>query len=713
MGLHLEDIIPNPKGNLSFVGRKPDKDRVIALAGNPNVGKSTIFNCLTGMHQHTGNWPGKTVNSASGSCTYNECEFLLVDLPGTYSLMAHSSEEEIARDFICFKEPDVTIVICDATCLERNLNLVLQTMEITNHVIVCVNLMDEAKIKNIRIDLKQLEKELKVPVIGTSATRKNGISNLLEKIARLEGHKEAPVIPYEEAVETAISLLQPHLEEILPASINKRWAALRLLDHDDALMNSLEEHHGILLLDNKALLDSLDEAYAYLTANGIPKELIKDSIVSSILKRAEDISGKVVKTQSIDYDHRDRKIDRILIGKHTGFLVMILILLGVFWITISGANYPSDLIFKGLFWLEEKLLLGANFLGLPDWLSGLLILGGYRVLAWVVSVMLPPMAIFFPLFTLLEDLGYLPRVAFNLDHQFKKACTCGKQALTMCLGLGCNAAGVIGCRIIDSPRERLIAILTNNFVPCNGRFPTLISIITIFFIWGYSGITGSILSSIVLTAVIVIGIMMTFIVSRLLSKTILKGVPSSFTLELPPYRKPQIGKVLVRSIFSKTLFVLMRAIRIAVPAGLIIWLMANIKVNDFSLLHYCSEFCDPLGRLMGLDGVILMAFVLGFPANEIVIPIIIMSYLGQGNIMELNSITQLRGLLIENGWNLATAVCFMLFSLMHWPCSTALLTIHKETQSLKWTLTAALLPTAIGILLCIFLNALINLTFIS
>jgi len=710
VSIESEEIVQIPKEDYFNIRRKSSGDKVIALAGNPNVGKSTIFNGLTGMHQHTGNWPGKTVISASGSCKFNENEYLLVDLPGTYSLMAHSTEEEIARDFICFGEPDVTIVICDATCMERNLNLVLQTMEITNHVIVCVNLMDEAKSKKITIDLNALEGELKVPVLGTSATRKSGITALLENIEKSEISNQTSPIRYNAAVESAISLLLPFLDSILlPESISKRWVALRLLDNDEALLSSLERHKGITLLENETLIKNLEEAHYYLEQNGIPKEQIKDSIVSSILKQAEEITGKVVEIESKAYDNRDRKLDKILLGRHTGFLVMILLLLGVFWITISGANYPSKLIFHGLFWMEEKLLIGANAIGVPDWLSSVLILGAYRVMAWVVSVMLPPMAIFFPLFTLLEDLGYLPRVAFNLDHQFKKACTCGKQALTMCMGFGCNAAGIIGCRIIDSPRERLIAIITNNFVPCNGRFPTLISIITIFFIWGYSQVTVSLLSSAILTLVIVFGILMTFAISRLLSTTILKGVPSSFTLELPPYRKPQIGKVMVRSILNKTLFVLGRAIRVAAPAGIVIWVLANVKINDFSLLTYCADFCDPLGKLMGLDGVILMAFILGFPANEIVIPIIIMTYLGGGNLMELKSITQLKALLIGNDWTILTAICFMLFSLMHWPCSTTLLTIKKETQSMKWTVLSALLPTAIGIILCIAITAIVKL----
>jgi ferrous iron transport protein B len=687
---------------------KSQEDKIIALAGNPNVGKSTIFNSLTGMHQHTGNWPGKTVVNACGNCKYNNKDFLLVDLPGTYSLMAHSSEEETARDFICFGKPDVVIVICDATCMERNLNLVLQTMELTDHVIVCINLMDEAKSKKISIDLKILQQELKVPVLGTSATHKKGIRTLLEEVAKPGVPIILPPVHYDESIEVAITLLLPYLENKLPETINARWVALRLLDYDESLIKALERHLGITLLTDASLDIRLNEAYTYLEHHGISKEKIKDSIVTSILSRAEEISIKTIKSENDVSDNRDRKIDTILTGKPFGVPIMILLLLVVFWITIVAANYPSSLIFNLLFWIEGKLLLGADLLGAPAWLSGVIILGAYRVLAWVVAVMLPPMAIFFPLFTLLEDLGYLPRVAFNLDHQFKKACTCGKQALTMCMGFGCNAAGIIGCRIIDSPRERLIAIITNNFVPCNGRFPTLISIIAVFFVWGYSGFTGSFLSAALLTLVILFGIGMTFGVSRLLSKTILKGVPSSFALELPPYRKPQIGKVIVRSIFSKTLFVLWRAVRVAAPAGIIIWTFANVTVGGSSILNLCSSFLDPVGKLMGLDGVILMAFLLGLPANEIVIPILIMAYLGEGNIMELSSLSELRELLISNGWTWLTAICFMIFSLMHWPCSTTIITIKKETQSIKWTLLSFLIPTMIGFTLCCLVTALVN-----
>ena len=388
---------------------------------------------------------------------------------------------------------------------------------------------------------------------------------------------------------------------------------------------------------------------------------------------------------------------------------MIAMLGVILWITIVGANYPSDVLSTFLFWIEDQLHILFSNINAPSWLDSMLISGVYRTLAWVVSVMLPPMAIFFPLFTLLEDSGYLPRVAFNMDKFFKKACAHGKQSLTMCMGFGCNACGVIGCRIIDSPRERLIAILTNNFVPCNGRFPTLIAIITMFFTGLMVSPFQSVLSALILTSIIIFGIVLTLLISKLLSKTLLKGIPSSFALELPPYRRPQIGHVIIRSIFDRTLFVLARAVVVAAPAGLIIWLMSNIIIGDASLFNHCSNFLDPFAKLIGLDGVILLAFILGFPANEIVIPIIIMSYLSTGSILEFDNLESLKTLLVNNGWTYITAICTMLFSLIHFPCATTILTIKKETKSIKWTFAAFLIPTICGIIVCFIVANLLRL----
>ena len=469
-------------------------------------------------------------------------------------------------------------------------------------------------------------------------------------------------------------------------------------------MNEIKAYLGDDFIDNSKIVQVIGEAKKYLNECDINSDKLNDLIVSSIIKLSDKITKKSVKNNDEKYSSRDRKIDRLLTNKLTGYPIMIISLLFIFWLTISGANYPSALLSQGFSLLQDYLSEGLLYLNPPIWLHDLLILGIFKTVAWVVSVMLPPMAIFFPLFTLLEDLGFLPRIAFNLDKPFKRCNACGKQALTMCMGFGCNAAGVVGCRIIDSPRERLLAILTNNFVPCNGRFPTIITLSSILIIGISSGVYSSILSAIILTAVIILGILATFLATKLLSSTLLKGVPSSYTLELPPYRKPQISKVITRSIFDRALFVLGRAVSVAAPAGLIIWLMANIKIYDVSVLTYCSNFLDPFAKLLGLDGVILIAFILGFPANEIVIPIIIMAYLSQGSLTDFGSINELSTLFISNGWSWITVICTIVFSLFHWPCSTTLLTIKKETGSIKWTFIAAILPTIIGMIFCFIFN---------
>lgn len=679
------------------IKKKSENDLIVALAGNPNVGKSTVFNALTGMNQHTGNWPGKTVANAQGYCKGKEKSYVMVDIPGTYSLMAHSAEEEVARNFICFGAPDEVVVVCDATCLERGMNLVLQTMEISDKVTVCINLLDEAKKKGISINIKLLSERLGVPVVGVTARKKKSLEPLLQSLECCNGRKGYQV-KYAGPIEQAVAEIEP-VVSALQSKINSRWLSLRLLDTDSSLKKEIEDCIGADFLNSPELLHVIAKAKAILMRAGIMPGKVCDPITEGLVAAAHEICDGAVKNAGV-YAKRDRNIDKLLTSKATGFPAMILLLVFIFWLTITGANYPSQLLFGFFFAFGEKL--SALFLALnsPQWLHDALILGVYRVLAWVVSVMLPPMAIFFPLFTLLEDLGYLPRVAYNLDKPFRLCDACGKQALTVCMGFGCNAAGIIGCRIIDSPRERLLAVLTNSLVPCNGRFPSLILIITVFFIGAAGGFASSVLSALVLTAVIVLSVAATFAATKLLSKTLLKGVPSSFTLELPPYRRPQIAKTLVRSVFDRTLFVLGRAAAVAAPAGLIIWLAANVEISGASVLEHCAEFLDPFARLMGLDGVILMAFILGFPANEIVIPIIIMAYSALGALPELGSAAEIQRLFAENGWTATTAVCFILFSLMHWPCSTALITVKKETGSLKYTLLAAALPTAMGVAAC-------------
>ena len=691
----LEDI---------FNIEKKDDEFMIALAGNPNTGKSTVFNYLTGLKQHTGNWPGKTVCTARGDFSHKDINYSLIDLPGTYSLFPLSQEEIVARDFICFGNPDAVIVVCDSTCIERNLNLLFQVMELTDNVILCLNLLDEAKKKGIEINKSKLEKILGIPVVLTAARSGYGMDELKETLNTVvHGNykfNNKPVY-YDDKIESMVNSIKDELYEIIP-SINPRWLGLRLIDGDESILTSLNDY------TENDILDDLNTIKSKLP-DIFDKSKIRSHLSKTTYDYAKSISDQVVTVTNSKAFDRDEKIDRVVSSKIFGIPLMLLLLCGVLWLTIQGANYPSEIISNVLFAVEPKIYDLLNSMSFPIWLNEMITYGMYRTLAWVVSVMLPPMAIFFPLFTLLEDLGYLPRVAFNLDHLFKKACCHGKQCLTMCMGFGCNAAGVIGCRIIDSPRERLIAILTNNFVPCNGRFPTLIAISTIFF---SSAIGSSFLSSTItalsITVLIIIGVLTTLLVSYILSKTLLKGVPSTFTLELPPYRPPQIGRVIYTSIIDRTLFVLRRSIAVAIPAGIITWIFANIYIGDMSILSHVANFLNPLGKLIGLDGFILLAFILGFPANEIVVPILIMSYMATGKMIEFDELSALGELLKNNGWTYLTALNMMLFSLLHWPCATTLLTIKKETSSLKWTALGFIIPTVIAFIVCFITTTIYN-----
>lgn len=677
-------------------------EKIIALAGNPNVGKSTLFNALTGLKQHTGNWTGKTVSSAFGKYTYSNDKYTVADLPGTYSLLVSSKEEAQARNFLLENRPDAVVVVVDATCLERNLNLVLQILEITDKVVVCVNLLDEAAKKKIEVNIKQLSQCLGVPVVGMCAKSGKGIKQLKEAVTNIIQSKTEiiPVkIEYSREIEHSISKLLPIFDSLDISSKLKRCYALRLLENDDYIKSKLTDHSTEL----SAVLTKLTQ-----TDN---KESIRDNIVNAIMKKCEYIFKKAVTLHNPSCNMRDRKIDKILTSRLTGIPIMLLLLALIFWITIVGANYPSQWLSRLFDWLSGVITGALKYINTPPVIVSLLMDGIYKTTAWVVAVMLPPMAIFFPLFTLLEDLGYLPRIAFNMDSMFKGAGCHGKQCLTMCMGIGCNACGVTGCRIIDSPRERLIAIITNSFMPCNGRFPAIIAIITVFFAGTAAAPLNSLLTALILMLVILLGVFATMGVSKLLSLTLLKGEASSFTLELPPYRSPQIGKIIVRSILDRTLFVLGRAVVVAAPAGLIIWLLANIEIGNTSLISYATNFLDPFARILGMDGIILAAFILGFPANEIVIPIMIMLYTNTGVLTDADSLSQMLSLFTANGWTVTTALCVIVFYLMHFPCSTTCISIYKETKSLKWTLVSFFTPLLCGFLLCFIISTLSNIFF--
>lgn len=680
---------------------KKDNQYVIALAGNPNTGKSTVFNYLTGLKQHTGNWPGKTVVSARGEFSHNGKDYVMIDLPGSYSLFTSSKDEEVSRDFLSIGSYDAAVVVCDATCLERNLNLVFQVSELAEKVILCINLIDEAKKKNIVIDREGLEKELNIPVVLTSARNGTGMDELkrtIEKEISPGAKKHTAIVTYNDEIEEKVREISVYLDELNIS--NTRWTALRLLDSSSEIF-SLEKKGHL----SKFQAEQLKSLFK-LQDDKITREKISEENYDY----ANNLKQKYV-TEDTKKINKDKKIDDIITSNYFGMPIMLAMLGLIFWITIQGANIPSKILSDVLFGFQIKLSQWFVIQGIPDFIRGILIDGAYRTLAWVVSVMLPPMAIFFPLFTLLEDLGYLPRVAFNLDHYFKKSCAHGKQSLCMCMGLGCNAAGVVGCRIIDSPRERLIAVLTNNFMPCNGRFPTLIAISSAFFAMTASSFLNGLIPALFVTFMVLVGIWMTLTTSLILSKTLLKGVPSTFTLELPPYRMPQFGRILYTSVVDRTVFVLLRAAVIAVPAGAATWILANVYAGETSLLVHAANFLDQFAVMFGLDGIILMAFIVGIPANEIVLPVMLMAYLSTGTLTEYESVGFLRNILVQNGWTPLTALNVMLFSLLHWPCSTTLWTIKKETGSLRWTAASLLIPTAAAFAVCFVTASIYRLLF--
>ncbi len=700
-------------------------DFLVALAGNPNTGKSTIFNRLTGLRQHTGNWPGKTVERKEGYFRYGDKVYKMVDLPGTYSLMTTSEDEEVARNFLVFDKPDVTLIVADATRLERNLNLVLQILQIVPKAVLALNLIDEAEKRGIRIDTRHLARRLGIPVVATNARSGEGVAELVKTLADVaEGRlhvKPFRIEKWPDELQAAVEPVESMLKKILPGLPNSVWTAIRLLSGCPTTLRALrepEKYFGI-----KPGTENYREALEKLLA--LVREIrlryhdrLYDRFTQAIYRLASRIASEAVSTEDRKRRYTlDQKIDYWVTHRVFGFLIMFMLLGLVLWITIKGANYPSQ-------WLYD-LLIGRIYPGLknltsawPSAVAGPLVDGAYLTTAWVVSVMLPPMAIFFPLFTLLEDFGYLPRVAFNLDKLYKKSGAHGKQALTMTMGFGCNAAAVVSTRIIDSPRERLIAIITNNFSLCNGRWPTQILLATLFVGamvpagWSAWAAMGAVFG------VAVLGIIMSFAGSWLLSQTLLRGEVSAFYLELPPYRVPQFWKTVYTSLVERTLIVLWRAVVFAAPVGVLIWILTHWQMGDMSLAEHLVRLLDGPGAWLGLNGIILLAFIIGIPANEIIIPtvlmLIIMVYgvdlqgVEKGVLVDISDSHTVKHLLEMSGWTLLTAVNFMLFSLLHNPCSTTIYTIYKETGSRKWTLVATLFPLAVGVVVLLAVNLLLD-----
>ena len=742
-------------GNLVRLGvDMSDWDYVVALAGNPNTGKSTVFNALTGLRQHTGNWPGKTVTRAEGGFEYGGDRYKLVDLPGTYSLLSSSLDEETARDFILFGRPDVTVIVVDATRLERNLNLALQVLEITDRAVVCLNLMDEARRRGLTVDVRRLARDLGVPVVATAARSGEGLEELNRVVAEVAtgSYRCRPrrVGGRSPVLSEATRRLSGAIQDAFPALPNPQWVALRLLDGDRTLAAAVESGSLAELVDlgvreeggeaGSATVDEPEATRAAAAELAEPRVAAEPAARAAVLELAGQLRWGVgrnfhqalteavyaeaarIADRAVSRDGERRRfdfdatLDRLVTSRVFGFPLMLLMLTVVFWLTIAGANVPSSLLASLLIDTVHPLLkdVAAAF-GLVWWLDGLLIDGVYLATAWVVAVMLPPMAIFFPLFTLLEDFGYLPRVAFNLDRMFHRVGAHGKQALTMAMGWGCNAAAIVSTRIIDSPRERLIAIITNNFSLCNGRWPTQILIASIFIGGLVPAHLAGAVSALSVVGVAVLGVLLTFAVSWFLSRTVLRGEASAFSLELPPYRPPRVLQTIYTSIIDRTLIVLWRAVVFAAPAGALIWLLGNIRAGDTSagdtsLAEALIGALDPFGYVLGLSGIILVAYIIAVPANEIVIPTILMLTVlvagipgvgaGAGVMFELDSEVATAQVLEAGGFTLLTAVCLMLFSLVHNPCSTTLYTIWKETRSVRWTAVSALLPIAMGFLLC-------------
>lgn len=659
----------------------------VLLAGNPNVGKSTIFNTLTGMRQHTGNWSGKTVENAVGELDLDGDHYHLIDLPGTYSLTPSSEEERVAVESICFCPADAMIVVGDATNPARSVALARQIAEVRGSVLLCLNLADEARRRRIGMDIEGLSKAIGIPIVTVTARKKEGYADLLGKLQKLCSAPTAAVpVSYGNA-DTVLEKMEHLLVPYCRSTCSARYAAGRILEDDLPAIATMQEKLS-LPADLLLRADEVLQLYTGPIADySLTEHLYRES--AALTARYQSGGG--------DIPLLTRFLDRLLLGK-AGILLLLLLVSILLWISLVAANYPGEWLSAGFATIESALRPLTTFL--PSFWEGLLWDGGWRVLTWVVAVMLPPMAIFFPLFTLMEDFGLLPRIAFLLDAPFEAAGTSGKQSLPMCMSLGCNCTGVVGTRIIDDPLERKVAIATLNFIPCNGRFPTLLCLISLF--GRGSGLHGiAQLGWLLLLLCFSVG--MTMLMTVVLRQTVYRGEAVSPIMELPLYRPPQVGRVLLRSLLDRTLRVLLRAMVAAFPAGCIIWLLANLRIGNLSVLGELARLLEPFGIAMGLDGAILASFLLGLPANEIVLPILLMCYSEGGSLVTAEG-AALESALTAAGWTGVTALCAGIFCICHFPCLTALATIRKETGDENLTVLSVVLPTTVGILLCMAVN---------
>ncbi len=666
------------------------ENKLILLSGYPNTGKTTIFNLLTKKYKYTNNLCGRKLNTKIGKIKNNK-EYIIVDLPGVYSLLSMNDEEVLTRDTILFDNAYKNVIVVDSCFLERNLNLVLQMLEINKKIILCLNFIDELDSKNIEIDKEKLSTLLDLPVIMCSAKNKIGIDDLINNFDVEKSSSYS--INYGKKVEEILNKFIPLIGLDAIYNINKRFIALKLLEGDKSIVKSIYIRYGVDILSK--------EVNEFL--RDINFEEMRRIIAIEVNNESKRISLEVIKYLNKDINQTSRKIDKIITSKRWGIPLFLLIFTIILYLTIVLTSYFSQFLNFIFHFIENKLYEIFIYLKVVKYIYNPLLFSIFKSVGYIISIMLLPMVIFFALFSLGEECGFLSRIAFNFDKMFKCFKSHGKHALTTCMGFGCNACSVIQTRMIDSPRDKIIAAITNNFIPCSGKLPMLISIITIFFV---SEKNSNILVALILITLMTFGILISLIVSKILATTLLKGVTSYFTLELSPYRKPNIINVIKRSVMDKTFFILKRVIKVALLGGLVIWLFANINISNLSLLNHISNFLDPFAKLIGLDGFILFAFILALPATEMVLPLILMGYLSTKTTNEISNIIELKKVLVNNGWDIIKAISVCLFSLMHFPCMTTLITIKKEI-GLKWSIISFIIPTAIGISILFVFNLII------